>query len=207
MKIYLLRHPQTTGGSDVRYYGATDLDLSELGQRQRDALAERFKDVPLDAIYSSALRRAAQTAAAIAKPHGLTPMQIPVFNELNFGLWEGLTAEEIRDAYPEQYIKWMKRDGTFEYPQGDSVPGFRARVLSGLDQLLDNPLESTILLVGHAGINRILLTRMMDVGWPSFWSMEMDLASINLIEYDGMHYKIAVLNDTCHLTAAGCGGP
>ena len=144
--LIMVRHGETEGQSSIRYYGRTDLALSDLGRAQmlaaRDALQRRQMRPDLrhgiTHVFASPLRRALDGARLIAG--GDAPIAIiEEFIEVDFGLFEGLTAEEIQQRYPGEFERW-NRDrlaADYTYPGGESRSEFTARVERGVDRMLE----------------------------------------------------------------------
>ena len=136
MRITLVRHGETTGQSSVRYFGATDVPLSDLGREQMRRVRDVLAGEPFDAVFSSRLRRSREGAKLVAAGRAVvTPMA--EFDEVNFGRWEGWTREEIAQRDPEQYRAWQQNGHAFSYPDGESRPAFRVRVARGLSLVLN----------------------------------------------------------------------
>ena len=107
IKLILVRHGETDWNAQRRYQGQSDVPLNDAGQRQAAALAQRLEGVDISAIYSSDLRRARQTATAIASLHPLPVRDEPRLKEISFGRWEGLTYGEIQERWPEEMAAWF----------------------------------------------------------------------------------------------------
>ena len=137
--LYLARHGETDWNRELRVQGSSDIALNELGRRQAQALAQELEHVELDAIYSSDLSRARETAAAVAALHGLEIRLDPRLRERAFGSWEGLTREEIH-ALPEG----SRHDG-------ESDEEVRERVLEAIQAIADAHPGEDVLVVAHGG--------------------------------------------------------
>lgn len=111
LRLYLVRHGQTDMNKNNMFYGWTDADINETGLRQAENLRDFFQNVPLDAIYSSDLRRAAHTAEIIASGKGMDVRYEKDFRELYYGDWENRPAEEIKAKYKEELKGWVRRIG------------------------------------------------------------------------------------------------
>jgi len=139
--LVIVRHGETVGNSSIRYFGRTDLELSELGRQQMHAvrrwLRTQFGAARFAPIIASPLRRARVGAAIIAGPDRPI-IQIEEFVEVDFGRFEGLTAEEIAMHYPADFARWNRDrlDPSFSYPGGESRREFTDRVTHGIDRLL-----------------------------------------------------------------------
>jgi len=139
--LVIVRRGETVGNSSIRYFGRTDLELSELGRQQMHAvrrwLRTQFGAARFAPIIASPLRRAREGAAIIAGPD-CPIIQIEEFVEVDFGRFEGLTAEEIAMHYPADFARWNsdRLDPSFSYPGGESRREFTDRVTHGIDRLL-----------------------------------------------------------------------
>ena len=125
-RILLIRHGETEGESSVRFHGRTDVPLSDSGRKQMRAAAARLPDEGFDLVVASPLSRAWE-AARIVAPHRPISLEAD-FREIDFGRWEGLTAEEIEARDPALYRVWRARDENFEFPGGERRGDFRGRV-------------------------------------------------------------------------------
>src|ERR1700722_6123841 len=140
--LVLVRHGETVGNSSIRYFGRTDVELSELGRAQMRAarrwLQRRFGSAEFSLAISSPLRRAAEGAALIAGADCSTT-NIEAFVEVDFGSFEGLTAAEIRERYPTAFERWNRDrlDPGFAYPRGESRAQFARRVEHGIQRMLE----------------------------------------------------------------------
>lgn len=152
--IVLIRHGETEGNSRVRFHGRSDVPLSQEGREQMRAAARRLPIDHYDRVVASPLRRSWESAriAARGAPVGLESD----FREIDFGRWEGLTAEEIRARDPILYRDWRSGAETFELPGGEKRADFRERVLRGLERLRAGDAH-TALVVVHKGVIRVLV--------------------------------------------------
>jgi len=128
MRITLVRHGETVGQSSVRYYGITDVALSDAGREQMRRVGQALARRRFGAIFTSRLRRSIEAASVIAPSLG-PPTPLAGFDEVNFGRWEGWTREEIADRDPLNYRLWQERKASFAYPEGESREIFRGRVV------------------------------------------------------------------------------
>jgi broad specificity phosphatase PhoE len=153
-RLILVRHGETTGQSSIRYYGATDVPLSDEGREQVRRAGERIAGERFEIVYSSSLSRAVESARILAPAH---PIQLEAdFREVHFGRWEGLTREEIAALDPELFPVWQRDLSRFDYPDGERRADFRARIARGLERLRAADASSA-LVVAHKGVVRTLL--------------------------------------------------
>jgi broad specificity phosphatase PhoE len=165
-RIVLLRHGETLGQSSIRFHGRNDVALDALGVSQAHAARVALHLNFFDTIVSSPLQRAWQTAQIVARGAGVR--LVSEFREVDFGRWEGLTAEEIQAEYPALHEDWQARAAGFEYPGGESRKAFKARVLDGFSYVEALGAES-LLVVAHKGVIRIIAEQLgapIDEGHP-----------------------------------------
>jgi broad specificity phosphatase PhoE len=141
--ILLARHGETDWNREGRWQGWADPPLNETGRAQARELAEELRDVPFDAVYSSDLRRAHETAEIVAEPHGVPVLVDPGLREIDIGSWSGLTHDEIRQRFP---------DGT--RPDGETHEQHAARVRETVLRIARENADRRILLVAHGGTFR-----------------------------------------------------
>jgi probable phosphoglycerate mutase len=139
-ELLLARHGETDWNRDLRVQGHADVPLNELGREQARDLAERLEDVALDAIYSSDLVRARETAEAVARAKGLPVRVDPQLRETDFGSWEGLTREEIAERFPDR-----------ARPDGETYEQVRERMLAAINRIAAEHAGGTVLIVSHGG--------------------------------------------------------
>src|SRR4029077_19178448 len=160
-RFFLVRHGETEGESSIRYHGATDVPLSELGREQMRSAARGIaayrSDVNFGKVFSSPLVRASEGARIITCEISGEPASIVTieeFAEVHFGLFEGLTADEIRDRYPDHFAVWNadRLAPDYTYPEGESRANFAARVERGLERVITiwrPSIDGDALLVAH----------------------------------------------------------
>ncbi len=156
-RIFLLRHGETVGNSRIRFHGSSDVPLSSLGFAQMRAAAKALPLDRFDFVVASPLQRS-WAAAAIVAPGARVRLE-GVFREVDFGRWEGLSAEEIEAQDPALYREWQSNKGEFDYPGGERRADFRARVGEGLDRLLQSAAGSA-LVVTHKGVIRTIAEKL-----------------------------------------------
>ena len=156
MHLLVTRHGETALNKQKKFYGSLNCPVDALGETQAAQLAEKLANVPIDVMLRSDMLRTAQTAAPIIATHPTTEVRIDArLNEMGFGKWEGLNADEIQAAYPQDWQTWL--DHPFEaFPTGaESYPVFKTRVLAALDDYQDLIYSDlTVLLVAHLGTLR-----------------------------------------------------
>lgn len=199
--IVLVRHGQTAWNREMRFRGQADPPLDKVGVEQAAAtaryVAQRW---PVDAAYASPMRRAMQTAEAIAEAHELVAQPFKGLLDIDFGDWQGHSPAEVRSQYPDLLNAWFERPHTVDIPGGESLDLVRRRVVAGLDTIVERHPGQTVAMVGHTVVNRVLLCAILGLGNEHFWRLRQDTCTVNVFEVDQEGTAtIVVLNDTSHL--------
>jgi broad specificity phosphatase PhoE len=150
--LLLARHGETDWNREGRWQGWADPPLNDTGREQARRLAEELRAMPFDAVYSSDLRRAHETAEILAAPHEVPVLVDPGLREIDIGSWSGLTRAEIAERFP---------DGG--RPDGESHEEHAARVRAAVVRIARDHLGERILLVGHGGTIRSIHDVISDV--------------------------------------------
>ena len=154
-KLYFVRHGQSIGNLREIYLGHTDLDLSELGHKQAAATAEHLKNVKFDAIYSSDLLRAHNTALPHAKMRGIEIIDSKNLREIFLGDWENMPVKKLVDEHYDDFVVgWKENYGTFTVPGGESVWGSGQRFYQEVLKIAEKHLGETVLITAHASVIR-----------------------------------------------------
>ena len=155
-KVILVRHGQSLGNAKRVLLGHTDLDLSELGYAQAHATAQALKDEKIDAIYSSDLLRAMNTAVPHARLRGMKVIPDVRLREVMLGRWEGHSVEEIIGLYGEKaYTEdWLGGFGTFTFPDGDRVMDRAGIFFDEVKSLCEQNEGKTLLIASNAAVLR-----------------------------------------------------
>jgi probable phosphoglycerate mutase len=203
-RFVLVRHGSTEHSAERRFSGRNELPLVEVGERQAAALAVRaaasFADAA--AVVTSPLRRAVQTATAIAGTLGLDVVPNGDLAEVDFGAWEGMTFGEARNANPAALTGWLASPDAAP-PGGESFTALARRVRRGRDAVIAGYPGRTVLVVSHVSPIKTLLRLALDAPPVSMYRIHLDTASISIIDYfaDG-NCSVRLVNDTGHLTGS-----
>lgn len=194
-RIFLVRHGETRDGDPRRYKGRIDVPLSARGIEQMRRLSERIRsEGPLRAVYCSDLSRALKSAGIIAEPHGLAPVVEPALRERSFGLWEGMSFDEIRDLYPAEFDAWARDPLKHSPVQGESTAEVRRRCLKAYRQITRRHAGETIAVVAHGSVNRVILCHTLGVPLGNMFRIEQDFGALNIIEHRASHPRVRLLN-------------
>lgn len=181
-RLILLRHGQTPASVGRLYSGRGNPSLTDLGREQAAQAAELLRETRIDAILSSPLDRARQTAAAVAKGRGLAVEVEDALIETDFGAWEGLSFGEARERDPELHGRWLG-DTSVAPPGGESFDEVHARVAALLERVVAEHAGRTVLLVSHVTPIKTALRIALDVGPQLLYRLHLDLASISIADF------------------------
>ena len=198
-RLLLVRHGDTALNSAERYWGRTDVELSENGLRQAERLRDRLAAEKIDTIYSSQLKRALVTAETITSGHGLEIIPCAELGEMNFGELEGMTFDDIHRLYPEVVKMWRRGDPRLKCPGGESLEEFNRRVVQFTTRLEKHEPQETILIVAHSGSLRSLMCHLMDIRLERRWQFRLTFASLSILETYPEGAILHLLNEVSHL--------
>jgi broad specificity phosphatase PhoE len=202
--LYLVRHGATANNRarPPRLQGRrTDPALSDEGHRQARQTGRVLAELPVSAVYTSPLLRARQTADAIAQPHGLAVEVVEDLIEVDVGVWEGRSWEEIQETDPEAYRLFSTDAGVHPYLGGENLGTVQARVIPALEQLMSDNLGRVVVAVGHNCLNRAYLAHLLDTPLPKYRSISQDNCGVNLLRYRDGRIKVVTINAVGHLDA------
>lgn len=204
-RIVAVRHGETAWNRETRIQGHTDIPLSEHGLWQAEQVGRALADEGLQAIYSSDLIRAADTARAIAR-HAALPLNLDTgLRERHFGRFEGLTHDEIMAAHPEEGRRWRERDPAYGPLGGETLIDFHARVIAACQRLAALHPGQTIALVAHGGVLDCFYRAATHVGLEAPRSWKITNASVNRLLLSDEGFSLVGWADTRHLDDAASG--
>ena len=197
-EIVLIRHGETDWNVTEVFRGRIDVSLNERGLRQAKLLAEYLADSPLDAVYSSPLKRAFQTAEAVAGKKGLSVEVAPALVDLDFGAWQGLSRVEVQERFPEAYRDWLEHPERLKVPGGEDLGQVRERALTMVNEVTAGGWKS-VALVTHRVIIKVLICALLGIGNARFWNIRLDTCGVSRFIHEGGRFVLALHNDTSFL--------
>ncbi|MDD2922838.1 MAG: alpha-ribazole phosphatase [Anaerolineales bacterium] len=201
MKLLLTRHGETDFNLARRYQGQSDVPLNQTGIRQAAQIAKRLARENINAIYSSDLSRAADTAKWIAdsQPQFSTLQMDSRWRELSFGDWEGCTHEEMNEGWHDLVMQWYADPANNSTPNGETLTQLAARVQSALDELQNKHKDETVLVVAHSGTIQALLCLALGVDLNRYWKFRVSQASLTVLNFYEDKAILNLFNDVSHL--------
>lgn len=203
LRLLVVRHAESEYSRDRRFTGWRDVPLSPEGRRQCAALAQALDGLGAEAVYASPLQRARATAEAIAGVRGLPVTLDAAFREMGFGDWEGVTAGEAAERFPEDFARWRSDPARFHRPGGECLAEVAARVVAGREALRVAHPEGTLILVTHAIVVRLLVLDALGLGPERLWTIDATPAGISELEYRDDWVTVHRMNTLTHLAPDG----
>jgi broad specificity phosphatase PhoE len=199
MELWLVRHGESTWNSARRFQGESDAPLSSRGRSQVRALAAGLAAMRFDALYTSPLSRARDTAAPCGEALGLEAVAIADLREIGLGAWEGLTLETVMAQDGDHYRRWLAAPVAHPPRGGEPMTAFAGRVRAALDHLAGRHPGGRILVVSHGGAIASALCGWLGRPLDTIWTLRLDNASITRIALP--EGQILGLNEIGHLAA------
>jgi broad specificity phosphatase PhoE len=196
--IILARHGETGWNVEEIFRGRIDVELNETGLKQAELLAEYLSNIKISAIYSSPLKRALKTAESIASHHKLDVEIAPDLIDFNYGEWQGLPHQEVKDRYNELYAEWMGNPHLIRMPNGESLNDVRDRAMGVVSDVIAS-YEGIVVLISHRVVNKVLICALLGLGNSNFWNIRQDTCGITTFIYEDGRFILAEHNNTSYL--------
>lgn len=185
MRIFLLRHGETDWNLQGRCQGSTDIDLNERGKQQARDMAAYLSSERIDALYSSDLRRALQTAEIIKQSHGLAVRVDSDFRELNHGAFEGLTFSDIRASHADFLVQWRREPAQLVIPGGERLVDVGERAWKGMERIVRlHSRNETVAVVSHNFPILAILCRITGTPLDDYRSFRIEPCGLTRISHD-----------------------
>jgi broad specificity phosphatase PhoE len=201
MKIILIRHGQTLWNKEGIFRGRSDIPLDDVGIKQAKAIAKRLSPFGIKAVYSSPLKRAAETALVIAKSFNLNVEVDDGLIDFDFGEWQGLSLKKVQKQFLETYQRWLKEPHRAIITKGEDLDTARSRVSKALNKIV-KARKDNIAVVSHRVINKLFILAALSLDNSYFWQIKHDVGAVSILDYEDGIFALHLLNDTCHLDMA-----
>ncbi len=201
-EIFLVRHAKSLGNTRKIFQGCRDLDLSPDGEEQLSKLAERFRKIHLDAVFSSPQKRAVKTAQAVALYHEAQVEIVPRLHEIFAGKWELLPYQQISELYPYEWQLWNSGSADFCAPEGESLKDVYARMSEAVGRVALNNDGKTVAVVSHGCALRCYFCYALGLQLEKIGEVVLPgNASVSRVLYENGKAAVDFLNDETHLQA------
>ncbi len=194
LRLVLIRHGEPEQAANGKCPGKIDFGLSEKGRSQIQAKVSSVRELSVEALYTSPIRRAAESAAIAGLCLQLHAVARPEVQEIDFGRFEGLSYTQIEQLFPREYKLWMDHPTIVTFPGGESFAEMKKRVLEFKDFLLKTNAGKTVLVVSHGGTNRMLLAEALGIADEMVFRLDQGYAAMNIIDYFSSHTVVRLMN-------------
>ena len=198
MTLILVRHGESAGNVGGVIQGWSDAELTEAGREQALAVAARLARQPLEAVYTSPLARARETARPIAERQDLSLIELPALRERNYGQAQGLTWGEAAARWPLGEAD-HERDWAMAVPDVEPLEGLRGRATAAVDELMDRHGGGLAVCVSHGGTMVQVIAHLLGLPAGTMPRIRMSNTSVTVIEGALRSPVVTMLNDICHL--------
>jgi probable phosphoglycerate mutase len=199
-RLYLIRHGATNLSAEDRFSGGTDVDLSDEGRWQADALAKRLADDHISAFYCSPMRRTVETASIIAERFNLKPQPRDGLREIHHGRWETMSRADVENQYPEEYAAWQEDPFAFAPEGGESGVMVMARALPVIREIVLRHKGQTVVAVSHKATIRLILSSLLGFDARGYRDrLDQSPACLNIVDFkDPVKARLMLFNDVSH---------
>jgi probable phosphoglycerate mutase len=198
-RLIVIRHGETAWNVDTRIQGHTDIALNTTGLQQATRVADALRHETIDAIYSSDLQRAWQTASAVAHATQAPLCAEKGLRERSFGSFEGKTYAELEIEFPQDSLRWRHRDPDWAPPAGESLATMRERIVTTASRLAQQHLGGQIVLVAHGGVLDQLYRLATGQGMQAPRTWQLGNAAINRLLWTPEGFTLVGWADVLHL--------
>jgi len=196
--IMLIRHGDTDWNVEEIFRGRVDVELNAAGVRQAQLLARFLEGVPMEAVYSSPLKRAFRTAKIVAAPHGLDVTASQELVDFHFGAWQGMSHDAVRDEFKALYYEWLRNPHRVRILGGETLDEVKRRADRLVNQVIATH-ANTVALVSHRVIHKVIICSLLGLDNSHFWSIELDTCGITTFVHRDNRFILKKHNDTSFL--------
>jgi broad specificity phosphatase PhoE len=197
-KLILARHGETVWNVEKIYRGRADVNLDEVGIKQAELLGKYLSNWKLEAIYSSPLKRALDTANIVARYQKIGVHVAEGFIDFDYGEWQSLPEEEVKRLYPALLNEWHNNPHKVRMPGGESLEDVRKRAIEVVDDVLSK-YHGNVVLVSHRVVNKVLICSLLGLDNSHFWNINLDVGGITIFNYVDGRFVLTTHNDTSYL--------
>jgi len=201
-QFILVRHGETKFNRDGVFRGRVDIPLNDVGRHQADSTGKALAGYRISAVYSSPLKRAVETAEAVARYQEHTP-HISIdeaFNNIDLGYWQGQPKTEIQSRFPELWSLWVNTPERMRLPGGETLNEIRDRAFPEMVKLCERHYGETIALVSHRSVLKVLIAAAVGLTDDYFWRFHLDNSSYSVLIYARERgFCLTKLNITHHI--------
>jgi probable phosphoglycerate mutase len=198
-ELLFIRHGETDWNRQQRFQGQIDVPLNATGQAQAARVAERLAADRHDALFSSDLQRARETAAPLSAAWHLAPVALPGFREQNFGVLEGLDVPTIQARHPDLWQRWLEHRADYALPGGESLRQFHTRVMAAVHELAAAHASARLAVVTHGGVLDMLWRSAHGLSLDGLRACEIPNTGLNRLRWVNGQLQVEMWADAGHL--------
>jgi broad specificity phosphatase PhoE len=197
-KLILARHGETVWNVEKIFRGRADVNLDEVGIKQAELLGKYLSNWKLEAIYSSPLKRALDTANIVARYQKIGVHIAEGLIDFDYGEWQSLPEQEAKRLYPTLHNEWHNNPHKVKMPGGESLEDVRRRIIEVVNHVLFK-YQGSVVLVSHRVVNKVLICSLLGLDNSHFWNINQDVGGITIFNYVDGRFVLTRHNDTSHL--------
>jgi phosphoserine phosphatase len=197
-KLILARHGETEWNVEKVFRGRADVNLNEVGIKQAGLLGKHLCNWELEAIYSSPVKRALDTANIVARCMEVAVCIAEGLTDFDFGEWQSLSEQEVKRLYPAILNEWQSSPHKVRMPGGENLDDVTKRTAEVVDEVLSRH-HGNVLLVSHRVVFKVLICSLLGLDNSHFWNISQDVCGLTIFDYVGGRFVLTKHNDTSHL--------
>ena len=198
-KIYLVRHGESKWNKLKKIQGQQNIPLTEKGIEQAKLVGKRLVDEGIEKIYSSDLKRAYDTAKIVGDMLKIDVIPTKGLREINFGIWEGLTADILKSKFNKEQELWLKEPEKLKIEGAESISELQARAMQEINTIISDNNVNNILIVSHSATLKTIILGLLGINICHFKNLSLKNVSLSIIEFKQHNRVLSLLNDTNHL--------
>jgi broad specificity phosphatase PhoE len=197
-KLILARHGETMWNVEKVFRGRADVGLDEVGIRQAELLGKYLGNWKLEAIYSSPVKRALDTANIVARYQKVSARIAEGLTDFDFGEWQSLSEQQVRRLYPDLFNEWHNNPDKVRMPGGENLEDVRRRSGEVVNDIVSRH-QGNVLLVSHRVVIKVLICYLLGLDNSHFRNINQDVGGITIFDYVDGRFVLTRHNDTSHL--------
>jgi len=197
-KLILARHGETAWNVERIFRGRADVNLDEVGIKQAELLGRYFGNWKLEAIYSSPVKRALDTANIVARYQKIGVHVAEGLIDFDYGEWQSLSEQEVKKLYPALLNEWHNNPHKVRVPGGESLEDVRMRATEVVNDVVSE-YQGSVLLVSHRVVIKVLICSLLGLDNSHFWDVNLNVGGITIFNYVDRRFVLTRYNDTSHL--------
>lgn len=196
-KIFLARHGESQWNILSKIQGQRDIPLTDKGIKQAEMLGRRLLNENIKKIYSSDLSRAYTTAKIISDIVGVDIVLMKEFREINFGVWEGMTIDEIKTNYSKEFEVWRKSPEKLNLKNAETIFDVQKRAIEGINKIIKK--DDNVLIVSHGVTIKTIILGLLDINISNIKNLKLGNASLSIIEFREYNNVLETYNNTDYI--------